>query len=110
MPFDQKRINGPETSFSYKQFVESEEKSKPTGFKEKRADGRKWDENRKLGEIDLLRFTRYHFLTVSLLKPFSSMPSQKLKDLATLRMETPKYCVLFLNCAKFQESTNTRKK
>lgn len=50
MPFDQKRINGPETSFSYKQFVESGEKPKPKEFKEKRADGRKWDENRKLGE------------------------------------------------------------
>lgn len=50
MPFDQKRINGPESSFSYKQFVETEENTKSTDFKKKRADGRTFDESRKLGE------------------------------------------------------------
>jgi hypothetical protein len=51
MPFDQKKINGPETSFSYKQFIEQEENSKPTELKKKRADGRRWDESRKLGGL-----------------------------------------------------------
>ena len=49
MPFDSKRINGPETSFPYKQFIKQEENSKPVQLKKKRADGRRWDESRKLG-------------------------------------------------------------
>lgn len=51
MPFDQKRINGPETSFSYKQFVEKAEDSKKPTNKVKRADGRKMSEHRQFGEI-----------------------------------------------------------
>lgn len=49
MPFDQKRINGPENSFPYKQYVEVKENVKQTKeFDEKRDDGRKMQEHRKL--------------------------------------------------------------
>jgi exosome complex RNA-binding protein Rrp42 (RNase PH superfamily) len=48
MPFDQKRVNGPESSFSYRQFIESKEDEKQTGFDGKRSDGRKMQEHRKL--------------------------------------------------------------
>lgn len=52
MPFDQKRINGPDTSFSYKQFIEQpkESEDQKTVSKLKRADGRKLDEHRRFGE------------------------------------------------------------
>lgn len=48
MPFDQKKINGPETSFSYKQFIEPKENVQQKGLDEKREDGRKMREHRKL--------------------------------------------------------------
>lgn len=48
MPFDQKRVNGPESSFSYRQFIESKEDEKQKGFDGKRGDGRKMQEHRKL--------------------------------------------------------------
>lgn len=48
-PFDTKRINGPEQSFSYWQLVEKQKK--PDRIKGKREDGRKWDEARKFGEF-----------------------------------------------------------
>jgi len=50
MPFDQKRINGPDTSFSYKQFIEREEEPSQVHSKKKRADGRKPNEHRKFGK------------------------------------------------------------
>lgn len=53
MPFDQKRINGPDTSFSYKQFIEqpkNESRDQKNKRKVKRADGRKLDEHRKFGK------------------------------------------------------------
>lgn len=55
MPFDHKRINGPDNSFSYKLFVDKErdEKQKPE-FKGKRNDKRAFLEHRKIGKI-LLR-------------------------------------------------------
>lgn len=50
MPFDQKRINGPENSFSYKQFIEQDEKAQQIKeFKGKRKDKREIFESRKLG-------------------------------------------------------------
>jgi len=48
MPFDQKRINGPESSFSYKQFIEGAENSNTAKFKGKRADGREFHDHRKM--------------------------------------------------------------
>lgn len=53
MPFDQKRINGPE-SFAYKQFVENEHEAQRDGFEGKRVDGRQMDEHRKFGKVDNL--------------------------------------------------------
>lgn len=50
MPYDQKRINGPENSFSYNQFVKNL-KEEPKAIEGKREDGRKNDEHRKLGNI-----------------------------------------------------------
>lgn len=50
MPLDQKRINGPESSFSYRDFIESSEVKNPPKLKGKRVDGRKVDEHRKFGE------------------------------------------------------------
>lgn len=47
MPFDQKRVNGPDTSFSYRQFIESKEDDKQKGFDGKRSD-RRMDQHRKL--------------------------------------------------------------
>ena len=49
MPFDQKRINGPETSFSYKDYIEHKDDSKQKALKSKRADGRETHEHRKFG-------------------------------------------------------------
>lgn len=48
MPFDQKRINGPEISFSYKDYIASSDdaKIKLDGM---RSDGRKTNEHRKFG-------------------------------------------------------------
>lgn len=61
MPFDQKRINGPETSFSYKDFIErSDDKVK---LDEKRADGRKNNEHRKFGIKVKLKLSREHSIT-----------------------------------------------
>lgn len=48
MPFDSKKINGPETSFSYKQFIKVKEEVQQKEFDEKREDGRKMSEHRKL--------------------------------------------------------------
>ena len=48
MPFDQKRINGPEGSFSYHQFVDADESQEHPDFSGKRKDGRKIHEHRKL--------------------------------------------------------------
>ena len=50
MPFDQKRINGPENSFSYRQFIENDvpKNNKPAKLT-KRCDGRLWNESRKFG-------------------------------------------------------------
>lgn len=53
MPFDQKRINGPE-SFSYKQFVEKNHEDQRESFEGKRVDGRRMDEHRKFGKVDNL--------------------------------------------------------
>lgn len=50
MPFDTKRINGPEQSYSYWQLVEKQKK--PDKIKGKREDGRKWDQARKFGKND----------------------------------------------------------
>lgn len=60
MPFDQKRINGPE-SFSYKQFVVRDGEAKSGAVKGHRADGRQMDEHRKFGEKSKLFFA--HKLT-----------------------------------------------
>jgi hypothetical protein len=49
MPFDQKRINGPENSFSYQQLIEKPKKLKV--LKGKREDGRDWNESRKFGKL-----------------------------------------------------------
>lgn len=52
MPFDHKRINGPEISFNYAQFVEKSEDDKQTlELSGKREDGRTFDEHRKFGKI-----------------------------------------------------------
>lgn len=49
MPFDQKRVNGPESSFSYRQFVECKDDVEQKSFDGgKRSDGRKMQEHRKL--------------------------------------------------------------
>lgn len=53
MPFDQKRINGPENSFSYKQFIEHEENPKQKHKAKKRVDGRNFNEHRKFGKFHL---------------------------------------------------------
>lgn len=101
MPFDQKRINGPESSFSYKQFVEVEDNVKSSDLKKKRADGRKFDESRKLGEfVNDSWFLQLKFIFS---QRYNSMQSQKPKDLVILRTETRKFSALFLSCAKFQE-------
>lgn len=47
MPFDQKRINGPDLSFSYKQFIGQEETANQVEKDNKREDGRNPDEHRK---------------------------------------------------------------
>lgn len=47
MPFDQKKINGPENSFSYKQFIKKPEK--PLNINDKRSDERDLLEPRKIG-------------------------------------------------------------
>jgi hypothetical protein len=55
MPFDQKKINGPEVSFSYKQFlkVKDSEKRKEKDNK-KRKDTRNFSDHRKIGKLMLL--------------------------------------------------------
>lgn len=50
MPFDQKRINGPDSSFSYRQFIEHEDIVKQKQKSKKRVDGRNFNEHRKFGE------------------------------------------------------------
>lgn len=50
MPIDQKKINGPESSFSYKQFLKTAEASQTLEQVIKRADGRKASESRELGK------------------------------------------------------------
>lgn len=54
MPFDQKKVNGPESSFSYRQFIESKEDKV---LDAKRSDGRKMNEHRKLA-VQLNAITR----------------------------------------------------
>lgn len=67
MPFDQKRINGPETSFSYEDFIEKAEDADPVKLAEKRVDGRLANEHRKFGEtfiiarLDLILLKSCHF-------------------------------------------------
>lgn len=53
MPFDQKRINGPDTSFSYKPFIELDNIVNQVERTEKRADGRNLDEHRKFGKFEI---------------------------------------------------------
>lgn len=48
MPFDQKRVNGPENSFSYRQFIDTSKTVDKSEIEAKREDGRKFEENRKL--------------------------------------------------------------
>lgn len=48
MPFDQKKINGPENSFSYKQFIELKDEEQQKSLIGKREDGRKLEDRRKL--------------------------------------------------------------
>ena len=50
MPIDQKKINGPESSFSYKQFLKTADVSHSTEQVITRADGRKASESRELGK------------------------------------------------------------
>jgi hypothetical protein len=50
MPFDQKRINGPDNSMSYKQFITTDEHKKHEGISDEREDGRKFNEHRKFGK------------------------------------------------------------
>lgn len=55
MPFDQKRINGPDTSFSYKQFIVDDDIRDGKEEFGKRADGRNWDEHRKFGNCFFIK-------------------------------------------------------
>lgn len=55
MPFDQKRINGPEVSFTYQQFVASEELNQPCQKFTKRVDGRSLKDHRKFGKHILIK-------------------------------------------------------
>ncbi|KAG5680617.1 hypothetical protein PVAND_010111 [Polypedilum vanderplanki] len=49
MPFDQKKINGPDNSFSYKQYIESnKEENQDFELKKGRKDGREPNESRKI--------------------------------------------------------------
>lgn len=57
MPFDQKRINGPDVSFSYQQFITSEETNQPAQEPLKRVDGRGFKEHRKFGKIFIITYT-----------------------------------------------------
>jgi hypothetical protein len=52
MPFDTKRINGPDNTFSYRQFIQVDKDEKHTReFKGKRSDGRELLDHRKIGKI-----------------------------------------------------------
>lgn len=50
MPFDQKRINGPEISFSYKPFVVPTVSKETADLAGERYDGRDISEHRKIGK------------------------------------------------------------
>lgn len=50
MPIDQKKINGPENSFSYKQFLKTADANHSTDEVIKRADGRNASDCRELGK------------------------------------------------------------
>lgn len=118
MPFDTKRINGPEQSYSYWHLVEK--KKKPDKIKGKREDGRKWDEARKFGEIryntDLyilveLNTSQQKLIgSISLIFQLLSWEQyQQRKALVTLKMETPKSFVPSSNLEKLQGAQNLRK-
>lgn len=50
MPFDQKKINGPEISFSYRLYTGKAEEESSKNLKT-RDDGRSADENREMGKF-----------------------------------------------------------
>lgn len=58
MPFDHKRINGPDNSFSYRQLIDADKCEKQKEFTGKRSDKRKIVESRKIGKWNLIKVIR----------------------------------------------------